>query len=415
MLNALTDSPRPESEETARELLAAARRHLGMEVAYISEFVDDRSLFRVVDAPGFEAVIKAGDSISLDDVYCRHILEGQLPELMTDASDYEVARQKPITRAIPIGAHMSVPVHGPDGDVIGMFCCLSQQPNSSLNQRDLEVMRVLAELAGKRVSGRIDAERRSRRVADSIRQVIAETAFRFAYQPIWNFATAKIVGLEALCRFSGEPYRSPDQWFADAADVGLGVELELATIQEAIKSLEAIPETIYLSVNASPETVLSGRLAPLLDGIPAGRLVLEVTEHARVDDYDALAAAIEPIRRAGVGLAIDDAGAGFASLQHILSLQPDRIKLDASLTREIDDDPARRALAAALVFFSRETDAVIIAEGIETEAEYNTLRALGIPKGQGYFLARPTTLDQALAMIDGGATAMPETLATVAL
>lgn len=403
MFDALASSCRPDSEDTASQLLSAIRVHLGMEVAYISEFVDNRSVFREVDAPGFEAVIKAGDSIALDDVYCRHILEGNLPELMTDASDYEVARQKPITRAIPIGAHMSVPVRGPGGDIVGMFCCLSRQPNTSLNDRDLEVMRVLADFAGKRVSNRMEAQRRTTELADRIRQVISETAFGFAYQPIWNFSTHEIVGLEALCRFRGQPYRSPDRWFADATDVELDVELELAAVEEAIKSLEAIPQTIYLSVNASPKTVLSGRLTPLLAGIAPGRLVLEVTEHARVDDYQALAAALAPIRRSGVSLAIDDAGAGFASLHHILSLQPDRIKLDASLTRDIDNDPARRALAAAFVFFSRETDAIIIAEGIETQNELDTLRALGVPKGQGYFLGRPTTLEQAIALIEGAA------------
>lgn len=413
MFDALANSCRPDSEDTASQLLSAIRVHLGMEVAYISEFVDDRSVFREVDAPGFEAVIKAGDSIALDDVYCRHILEGTLPELMTDASDYEVARQKPITQAIPIGAHMSVPVRGPDGTVVGMFCCLSRQPNRSLNQRDLDVMRVFADFAGKQISGRMEAQRRTRALADRIRQVIAETAFSFVYQPIWSFSTYEIVGLEALCRFTDQPYRSPDRWFADAAEVDLDVELELAAIEEAIKSLEAIPQKIYLSVNASPKTVLSGRLAPLLEGIAPGRLVLEVTEHARVDDYHALAAALTPIRRAGVGLAIDDAGAGFASLQHILSLQPDRIKLDASLTREIESDPARRALAAALVFFSRETDAIIIAEGIESQDELDTLRILGVPKGQGYFLGRPVTLQQAIALIGDTAAAEPMRHATV--
>jgi EAL domain-containing protein (putative c-di-GMP-specific phosphodiesterase class I) len=93
-----------------------------------------------------------------------------------------------------------------------------------------------------------------------------------------------------------------------------------------------------------------------------------------------------------VRLAVDDAGAGFATLQHILRLQPDLIKLDLSLTRDIDKDPVRRALASSLVSFAREINAQLIAEGVETAEELETIRALGIAFGQGYHLARPQPL-----------------------
>ncbi len=113
--------------------LQAIRSHLGMEVAYVSEFVDGRSVFRTVDAPGKEALIKPGDSHSLDDVYCRHILEGRLPSLIPDTADEPIAMAMPITKAVPIGAHMSVPIRLPDGRPYGMFCCLSSAPDRSLN------------------------------------------------------------------------------------------------------------------------------------------------------------------------------------------------------------------------------------------------------------------------------------------
>jgi EAL domain-containing protein (putative c-di-GMP-specific phosphodiesterase class I) len=96
-------------------------------------------------------------------------------------------------------------------------------------------------------------------------------------------------------------------------------------------------------------------------------------------------------------LAIDDTGAGFASLRHILNLEPDIIKLDISLTRGVDVDRARRALAAALIAFAANTGASIVAEGVETASELSVLRDLGVGFGQGYLLGRPGPLPATIA------------------
>jgi len=114
-----------------------------------------------------------------------------------------------------------------------------------------------------------------------------------------------------------------------------------------------------------------------------------MTEHAPVGDYEALNRALQPLRAGGVRVAVDDAGAGFASLRHILLLVPDIIKLDISLTRGIDTDRPRRALSCALVAFARETSTVIVAEGIETGAELRTLKEIGVSQGQGFLIAKP--------------------------
>jgi EAL domain-containing protein (putative c-di-GMP-specific phosphodiesterase class I) len=147
-----------------------------------------------------------------------------------------------------------------------------------------------------------------------------------------------------------------------------------------------------VAVNVSPAAVLDPRLEMVLASVPAHRVTLEVTEHARVDDYDALHQALTHLRREGMRLAVDDAGAGFASLQHILRLRPDVIKLDISLTRDIDTDPVRRSLATSLVRFGAEMGSTIVAEGIETAGELVALRDLGVPLGQGYHLRRPGPL-----------------------
>lgn len=369
--------------------LETIRKHLDMEVAYLSEFVDGRSVFRAVKAPGLEHLVSVGGSNDLKDVYCEHILEGRLPELIPDTSKEPVAAKMPITQAVPIGSHMSIPIRRKNGSAWGMFCCLSSKPNASLNIRDLEAMRIFANLAAEQVNDRIERESDLREKIERIEAVIECASYRMVYQPICDLVSCSPKGFESLCRFTKEPYRSPDIWFREAVEAGKARELEKAVITTAIEALDHLPEDVYLSVNASPETIVSGELETLPAFHAARRIVLEITEHAPVADYRELVAVLSRLRSRGIRLAIDDAGAGFASLQHIVQLSPDIIKLDMSLTRDIDSDPAKRSLASALIHFARETGAEIVAEGIETESELRALRTLGIGSGQGYFLGRP--------------------------
>jgi len=235
------------------------------------------------------------------------------------------------------------------------------------------------------------AEEHRRRVAQ-MDALLAGNALTMVFQPIADLDTGRILGVEALARFSCEPRRPPNEWFAEAALVGRGADLELAAVRVAVDRLGDLPADVFVSVNVSASTAVLPELADLLQRLPASRVVLELTEHTRIDDYQLLLEKLAPLRRIGVRIAVDDAGAGYAGLRHVLSLRPDILKLDIELTRGIDTDPARRALATSLVSFSREIDAVIIAEGIETEEELDTLRRLGIPLGQGYLLARPGDL-----------------------
>lgn len=389
-----------ESENTIERVLGIVRTHLGMEVAYLSEFVDGRSVFRAVDAPGFEAVAYVGASMSLQDVYCQHILEGRLPELIPDTADEAVAMSLPITQALPIGSHVSIPIRRPDGSPFGMFCCLSRKPNRSLNDRDLAITRVFSELAAREINGAITERLRREAIEARMVTALSGDGFRIALQPIFDLNSAIPSGFEALCRFTPEPYRTPDVWFGEAAQVGRQVELETAVIAKAIEALGHLPADTYISVNASPETVVHGNLYELF--LPHGfeRIVLELTEHAAVKDYAELDRVLGPLRFMGVKLAIDDAGAGYSGLQHIVRLRPDMLKLDMSLTRNIDTDWSRRSLAAALVHFAAQTRAVIVAEGIETQAELEVLQSLGIHCGQGYLLGRPMDLWAAQAWFE---------------
>jgi len=213
------------------------------------------------------------------------------------------------------------------------------------------------------------------------------------FQPVFDLRSGKCFAVEALARFSGRPRRTPDAWFAEAHDMGVGVELEVVSVKKALASLFRLPAGIALCVNARPEAMGSDEVRQLVAACDSRRVVMELTEQVKVDDYPRLSHALKQMRLIGVRLAIDDTGAGFASLAHILKLAPDLIKLDRELTCGIERDPVRSALGAALVSFASRTGAEIIAEGIETAAELEVLRDLGIRYGQGYFLCRPTSAD----------------------
>jgi EAL domain-containing protein (putative c-di-GMP-specific phosphodiesterase class I)/DNA-binding NarL/FixJ family response regulator len=217
------------------------------------------------------------------------------------------------------------------------------------------------------------------------------------FQPIVALDTREVVGYEALSRFAGAPRRGPDAWFAEAHEVGLGPELELLAVRLACEGSEALPEGMFMAVNVSPVTAERPELLEVLDSCPVDHIVLEVTEHVRVEDYPRFRVAIARARELGASLAVDDAGAGFASLRHILELDAELIKLDGSLTRSLEDDPRRRSLASALIEFGRESGASVLAEHIESELQLIELRRLGVRYGQGYHLGRPAPLPVAAA------------------
>jgi EAL domain-containing protein (putative c-di-GMP-specific phosphodiesterase class I) len=380
-------------------MLDAIRRHMGMDVAFISEFQDGRRFFRHVDIGESPMVIKPGDSDPLEESYCLRVVDGRIPELMPDACANAEALKLPVTRALPVGAHMSVPIHLADGRVYGTFCCFSHAPDQTLTQRDMGVLRVFADMAAGQIEQELDDRRARQEIEDRIDAVFEGEALRMVYQPIVDVATGRVVGFESLARFSSDPYRTPDVWFAEAGRVGRLAALEGKAIAMALAGLAALPADVYLTVNASPETIIKGALAETLRGHPLERIVVEVTEHQAIERYEDIADAIAPLQHQGLRIAIDDAGAGYASFRHVLNLHPHIVKLDNSITRAIDVDRSRRALAAALCGFAAETGCGIVAEGVETQAELDAVRALGIGKAQGYHLGRPMQFADAQALL----------------
>ena len=260
-----------------------------------------------------------------------------------------------------------------------------------------------ARMREQQVTEAAQAERRraaSRRVEavlandrdESVDRHAGGVRLQMVYQPILDLGTGEVLGAEALARFGTEPQRSPAQWFIEAAEVGLAIQLELAAIRRAAEGLALLPPTAFLSVNASADTIRSPALLDLIDELPGPRVIIELTEHEPVADYRELVPSVNRLRERGVRLAVDDAGAGFTSLQQILQLAPDLIKLDRGFIEGLADDPVRRALTTALLTFAADIGATLVAEGVATAEELRALRTLGVRHGQGRFLGEPTAL-----------------------
>lgn len=225
-----------------------------------------------------------------------------------------------------------------------------------------------------------------RRVAE----VLATRSVDIALQPIVSLTSGRLSGVEALARFHDG--RDPSSWFNDAREAGQSRALDEMTFTAALSLFGSLPPSIYLSVNAGPDLLLDPGFTERLQnsGVPLDRLVIEVTEHARVSDYRALDAALTTLREAGVRFAIDDTGAGYASLRHVIELRPDIIKIDRALIVNLDEDRARRSLVTALVLLALELGASVIGEGVETLDQLQMLATLGVDHVQGYLLAVPT-------------------------
>jgi EAL domain-containing protein (putative c-di-GMP-specific phosphodiesterase class I) len=224
-------------------------------------------------------------------------------------------------------------------------------------------------------------------VHEDITQLIATRAFAPVFQPLIDLRDDTLVGFEALTRFADGT--APERRFAEAHLVGDGAELELAAMSAALEASTALPDDAFVSVNVSPTVVIdcTDELTTVLQDAPRPA-VLELTEHHRVDDYGALRTALDQLAPP-VRVSVDDAGAGYASLRHVLRLAPDFVKLDRSWVTGIDDDTTRQALVAGLSHFAEETGCDLVAEGIESVSERETLARLGVTIGQGYLLGLP--------------------------
>jgi PAS domain S-box-containing protein len=310
-----------------------------------------------------------------------------------------------------IMAHAYAPILV-DGEAIGLLILGSDTVDAIDRMAErlpalVEFAAITATLLGGAVADRIATAT----LEAQMRAIIDRGDFQPVFQPIVELLTDTVRGYEALIRF--DDGTSPDVRFEEAHRLGIGLALERACLDASFLASERLPVGPWLNVNVSPELVLAGAIEAVL---PAGdrEIVLEITEHQAITDYPAFRAAVESMHDR-VQIAVDDAGAGFASLRHIVELGPAIVKLDRSLVAGIDTDPVREAVVAGMVRFAGAAGLVLIAEGIETRDELATLKKLGVELGQGYLLGMPVsvTVDTLPATPPKGAVKRARRVSTV--
>ncbi|MBB2947146.1 EAL domain-containing protein (putative c-di-GMP-specific phosphodiesterase class I) [Actinoplanes lutulentus] len=374
-------------------LLNLVRTHLGVDVAFVSAFVADQQMICAATGAVEAMRVQVGQGRDLKDSYCERVLSGALPGVVNDARRHPVARDLASTRDLRIGSYVGVPWRGPDGDVAGMLCCISRYPDPSLDDQSVRYMGLIADVISDHMSSPVAQERHAAAVARrTVQNVLDRESVRMVFQPVVRLRDRETVGFEALARFDPEVFARPDIAFAEAARCGLGVALELLALRQAVRRLPDLPDGTWLAVNLSAEALLDAEVRDTLLAHAGTGLTVEITEHAQVENYDLLTGALDSLRRAGIRLSIDDAGAGYASLHHVLKLRPDIIKLDISLVRDVDTDIVKIALARSLNDFAVRIGATLIAEGVESPSESARLAEIGVDCAQGYHFARPAEL-----------------------
>src|SRR5919198_6337697 len=290
------------SEAAIERVLALARAQLGLDLAFLSVVLERVEVVDLIEGDAERFGIEPGSPVPF------RFASGE-PFLVVDAAhDPRVAARE---AEAGIGAYVGVPVRLIDGRYYGTLGCLGSRADWTLNTRDVKFAQVLAEVIAEQLE-RQDLELDKRRVeARRIREILEQGSMRLLFQPVFSLERLELVAFEALARFPVEPWRPPSAWFAEAAEVGLAVDLELAAIQAAITRLGDLPSQVRLCVNLSPATLVSAELHKLVD-VVAERIDVELTEHAPVEDYEELSDALTRLRQGGARLAIDDVGAGFA-------------------------------------------------------------------------------------------------------
>lgn len=376
-------------ETMLRACLAFMRGHLGMDVAYLSEFKDGGVLLRSVDACEWMCEnIFEGMQLSADQTYCERVVSGTVPEAISDTAEL---RDRPAIRSIgdiTIRSQISIPIRRRNGSAFGMFCCFSVKPASGFNRHDLVLMRSFASLAAEHISGAmtVDAGRAALRVI--FEHLMETSSIDMVFQPIMRMATGRPIGFEALSRFRSEPYRPPNLWFDDAKSIGMLADLETWVIEHALSYQPRIPEGCFLSVNASIATIETGLLPDLVQAFQPERVVFEITDLDSVEESEHLLDETVLLRQRGARFALGFSGSSPIEFEQITRLKPDFVKLD--IAKSLTGSPLP---LASIVDLAKSFDAELIAERVETETDLLAILDHKIPSGQGYLLGRPAGIE----------------------
>jgi EAL domain-containing protein (putative c-di-GMP-specific phosphodiesterase class I) len=377
---------RSSAEQQIAELLATARSSLRMSVAFLSRLDGTTQHLEVVDS-AVPLLFHDGITQRQDTSLCQAVLDGKLPPVIKDVATFPDAAALPAARIMRVRSYVMAPVVLSDGTLYGTLGAFGFTADATLDEPNRSLVELLASAAAVIIEPEIREQRRREEISGRLGTVIEAEGPVLLLQPIVDLTTGERVGAEALSRFPADWERTPDVCFAEAHSVGLGHRLELLALQRAAEHLPRVGG--YVAMNVSPATLVTQACRELLDGLPLDRILLELTEHERVEDYAMLTSTLAPFRARGLRLAIDDVGAGFSSLRHIVVTAPDVIKIDHSIVSGMDRDPVLSKLVASLVEFGHGCGAQVVAEGVETAGEATALLALGVDQGQGWLFGHP--------------------------
>ena len=391
---------RSAAEQQIAELLQTARTSLRLSVAFLSRLDGTTQHLEVVES-SLPLIFRDGITQKQETSFCQAILDGKLPAVIPDVKAHPLAMTLPTARIPRIRSYVSAPVVLSDGSLYGTFCAFGFTSDKELAERDEALMGVLASAASVIIEPEVRSQARRSEIEDRLAPLIADGGPVVALQPIVDLATGERIGAEALSRFPADWGMAPDIVFAQAHSVGLGDRLELLALERAAEHLDRVDG--YVAMNVSPATLLTPECGDLLGRLPLRRVLLELSEHDQVGDYAALTTTLAPLRAEGLRLAIDDVGAGFSSLRHIVVTAPDVIKIDRSIISGLDTDPVLTKLVRSLVEFGHGCGVRVVAEGVETATEAAALRTLAVDHGQGWYFGRPGAPEA----LSGFASAIP--------
>jgi PAS domain S-box-containing protein len=373
------------AKETALAICAELRRLPDLDIAVVYEFLHDGSVVPIgqIGPPGMPTAIDRPVPAE-HAAYLRASATGPWIDEWHRAPDDDEFRRAWMDAGLECSAYVPF---GAEGVTFGLLSAGTTAPiGSSGVARWLPSLTEFGTIAAALLVSELSERREREGARAEITQLIDANHFGTVFHPVVRLSDRSVVGYEALTRFAdGTP---PERRFAAADAVGAGRELESAAVTAALRAAQRLPRGRWVSVNLTPSRLTEPEVFDLLRKRHGRTLVVEVTERLAIDDYAAVRGTLDRLE-GRIEVAVDDAGAGFASLRHILELRPRYVKLDMQLVRGVDADPARQALIAGMVYFARQSDCLLVAEGIETEAERLALRLLGVPFGQGYLFGRP--------------------------
>jgi EAL domain-containing protein (putative c-di-GMP-specific phosphodiesterase class I) len=395
---------RSDTEQQIADLLLTAKNSLGLSVAFMTRMDGTTQHLEVVES-SIPFLFQEGNRQRQDTSICQAVLDGKLPAVIPDMKRFPEAMKLPAARLPRIRSYVSVPVVLSDGTLYGTFCAAGLTSDKGLTKRDRSLMDVLAHAASVIIEPGVRENARRCEIEGRMNPVLESGGPLVVLQPIVDLATGVRIGAEALSRFPREWDRAPDICFAEAHSIGQGHRFELLALERAAEHLGRV--TGYVAMNVSPATLLTPGCTELLGRLPLDRILLELSEHDPVEDYDALQAVLTPLRARGMRLAIDDVGAGFSSLRHIVLTSPDVIKLDRSIVDGVSTDPVLTTLVRSLVDFGHGCGAKVVAEGVESAQDAAALLGLGVDHGQGWHFGRPGAPEDLLDRVPPAGPAVP--------